>query len=331
MERTFTALSEARPGPKWRDLFQRHWPVYRSWFLSDGVRARPSYAACERALRKHLPELLPTYERLVELTGGGDLEARFLSLYRPPAYLSGCSQAVWSGPEPLLMRNYDYYPRLLEGTLLHSCWNGRTVIASGDSLWGVLDGINSDGLAVSLTFGGRRVTGDGFGVPLILRYVLEFCSTVREGVEVLTRVPSHMPYNVTLLDRAGRFRTVYIGPDRPARVLNTRVATNHQEQVDWPQHAQATATVERERLLLLRLTETDDPARLIRAFLSAPVYATDFEQGIGTLYTAVLDPLRGRVDYLWPRIRWTQHLDEFEEATRTIRYRQQRLKGGKSP
>ena len=25
------------------------------------------------------------------------------------------------------------------------------------------------GLAVSLTFGGRRVVGDGFGVPLILR------------------------------------------------------------------------------------------------------------------------------------------------------------------
>ncbi len=323
MECSFEALSEDRPGAKWQDLFQRHWAAYRAWFLSEGVRARPSYAGCIRALRTHMPELQPTYERLVELAGGGDLEARFLSLYRPPAYLSGCSQAVWSGPEPLLVRNYDYYPRLLEGTILRSRWNDRTVIASGDSLWGVLDGINSEGLAVSLTFGGRRVVGDGFGVPLILRYILEFCATVREAIEVLSRVPSHMPYNVTLLDRGGRFKTVYIGPDRPARVLTTAVATNHQEQVDWPQHARATATVERERLLLLRLTETDDPAKLIRAFLSAPVYATDFKQGIGTLYTAVLDPRRGRVDYLWPRVRWTQTLDDFEEATRTIRFKQQ--------
>ena len=68
-----------------------------------------------KKLRQHMPELLPIYERLVELAGGGDLAARFLSLYRPPPYLLGCSQAVWPGRDPVLVRNYDYSPALVRG------------------------------------------------------------------------------------------------------------------------------------------------------------------------------------------------------------------------
>ena len=39
-------------------------------------------------LRAHMPELVPAYERLVDLAGGGDVAARMLSLYRPPPYLA---------------------------------------------------------------------------------------------------------------------------------------------------------------------------------------------------------------------------------------------------
>jgi predicted choloylglycine hydrolase len=57
-----------------------------------------------------MPELESTYDELVELAGGGDLAARFLSLYRPPPFLTACSQGVWRGAEPALVRNYDYDP-----------------------------------------------------------------------------------------------------------------------------------------------------------------------------------------------------------------------------
>ena len=50
-----------------------------------------------------------------------------------------------------------------------------------DCLWGLLDGMNDAGLAVSLTFGGRPVLGDGFGIPLVMRYVLETCEDVAEA------------------------------------------------------------------------------------------------------------------------------------------------------
>ena len=42
-----------------------------------------------------------------------------------------------------------------------------------DCLWGLLDGINDAGLAVSLAFGGRA-TREGFGIPLVVRYLLEW-------------------------------------------------------------------------------------------------------------------------------------------------------------
>ena len=57
-----------------------------------------------------------------------------------------------------------------------------------DCLWGLLDGINDSGLAVSLTFGGRKDVGDGFAIPLVVRYVLETCDTVAEARAALARV-----------------------------------------------------------------------------------------------------------------------------------------------
>ncbi|MDX1653732.1 MAG: C45 family peptidase [Candidatus Competibacteraceae bacterium] len=321
MEIVFESIREDSPGPRWQALFQRHWEAYRGWFLSEGERARPSYLASVRALRRHMPELLPTYEALVEATGGGDLAARLLSLYRPPPYQTACSQAVWLGRPPLLVRNYDYSIQLLEGVILNTRWNGRRVIAMNDCLWGAVDGMNEDGLAVSLTFGGRRNVGEGFGVPLILRYILEFCTTTGEAVAVLRRVPTHMSYNVTAVDRTGRFSTVYLTPDRPPVVRPVAVATNHQERVEWHQHARATATLERERFLKFRLRESgDEPDRLIEAFLNPPVYSTAFGRGFGTLYTAVYRPVEGTVEYLWPSGSWRQSFADFQEGVRAVHF-----------
>ena len=42
--------------------------------------------------------------------------------------------------------------------------------------------MNDAGLAVSLTFGGRRALGTGFGIPLVVRYLLETCATVERGL-----------------------------------------------------------------------------------------------------------------------------------------------------
>lgn len=162
-----------------------------------------------------MPELVPVWEQLAELAGGGDVEARFLSLWCPPAYIAGCSQTVWIDPqgrdEPALLRNYDFAPALLEGNWLATRWTGRRVAAMGDCLWGALDGVNEDGLAASLSFGGRTVAGIGFGIPLVLRYVLETARNTAQAIAILQRVPVHMSYSVTLLDKAADWATVFVG------------------------------------------------------------------------------------------------------------------------
>ncbi len=321
MKLKFGSIEEAVPGPKWQILFERHWEAYRRWYLSEGVRARATYHRSRKRFAAHMPELVPTYDRLAELAGGGDLAARFLTLYQPPPYLTGCSQAIWGGDDPLLARNYDYSPQLCEAMVIKSAWNGRSVIAQSDCLWGVLDGINDAGLAASLSFGGSRAVGDGFGVPVLLRYVLEFCTTTAEACEALARIPSHMAYNVAVVDASGDFRTVFLAPGRPGDIRRTAVSTNHQDSIEWHDHARATGTLERERHLEQRLKEnTASAQRLVRAFLLPPVYSTSFDRGFGTLYTAVYHPRRREVEYLWPGLRWAQSFQSFREEQVVIRY-----------
>jgi predicted choloylglycine hydrolase len=320
LQLTFEAVAEARPGERWRALFDRLWPAYERWFVAEGDAARPPFLDCEHALREQLPELVPIWERLCELAGGGDAQARFLSLYRPPRYITGCSQAVWSGEEPMLVRNYDYAPRLCEGVLLRTEWSGRPVVAMSDCLIGALDGMNAAGLCASLSFGGRRITGDGFGAPLLVRYVLETCDTAREALDVLRRVRTHMAYNIVVLDRSGDFATVFTGPDAPAVVRRVPVSTNHQGRVEWPRHARETESVERERHLYARLADARQTAEdLVAEFLKPPLRSTSYANGHGTLYTAVYRPERGSVEYLWPGARWAQGLRGFTEGRMTVR------------
>lgn len=327
MHLTFRSVAEDKPGAKWRSLFDMHWPAYRHWFLSEGIEERPTYGETVEQLRRHMPELLPTYGELCELAGGGDIAARFLGLYRPPAYLTACSQVVW--PEgPLLIRNYDYNPALCEGLILKSKWNQRTVLAMVDCLWGVLDGVNDAGLAISLTFGGRRVVGEGFGVPIVLRYILEFCDTVAEASAVLKRVPIHMAYNITAVDKSGAFITAFLAPDREPIVRPLPIAANHQGQVDWHNYARFTSTLERERFIFFRLRERGMTAeRMIQCFLREPLYTTAYDHGFGTLYTSVYAPNEGKARFVWPNGELVQSIDSFVEGLRYQSFAPEALTG----
>lgn len=319
MPLAFRAVAEDRPGPIWAGLFHELWPAYQRWWGREGLAARPTYQEGRRAIRGHMPEILDLYDELVELAGGGDQAARFLSFFRPPPYLSGCSQAIWPGDEPLLVRNYDYDPRAFDSILMKTRWRGRGVIGVSDGLWGLVDGMNDAGLAVSLTFGGRRETGEGFGVPLILRYVLQTCETAAEAGAALARLPSHMSYNVTVLDANRRYVTAYLAPDRETILTRAAVATNHQERVEWSSHARFTATVERERYLLQRLTlhpETEE--KFIGAFLKPPLYSIAFSAGFGTLYTAAYRPRSGEMELCWPSGPWPHSFARFDAGARIL-------------
>lgn len=316
---TFRSVQELELGAKWAALFEERWPHYRTWYLREGEASRPSYATSVRMLRAHMPELMPAYERVVELAGGGDLAARMLSLYKPPPYLAACSQGAWTrGGAPMLVRNYDYAPSRMEGVIWSTRLGERRVIGMSDCLWGLLDGMNDAGLAVSLTFGGRRSLGDGFGIPLVVRYLLETCEDIAQTREVLARLPYSLSHNLTVVDRHGGFLTAYLSPDREPIFREFPAATNHQGIVEWPEQARATRTIERERCVVNLLDEPAMSAEgFVAAFLRAPLFSTEYASGFGTLYTAAYRPTERTVDYRWPAFSWRLGFDGFEEGEHT--------------
>ncbi len=315
----FRSASEAVPGPTWQRIFAAGWPGWSAW-LGDRAGDGADLARAERALRRHMPELAPVWERLVALAGHDARAARFLTFWSPPRYLLHCSQAVVVDAEgPALVRNYDLDPELNEGTLLHSAWLGRGVMGMVEGLSGLADGMNAAGLAVSLAFGGRPAVGRGFGVPLILRYVLEVCRDTPDALEALRALPCHMSYTLTLIDRSGRHATVLLAPDRPAIVTGARHATNHQLGIEWPRHGRESRTLERAAYLGARL---DRNARsLARLFLAPPLHSRRYASGFGTVYTALYRPAAGTVELAWPGLAPVrQDFRSFEPGKRVIRF-----------
>lgn len=274
---TFRAVEEEHPGPRLRELFGERAESYAAWYLRDGDAARPSLAEARQALRTHMPELVSVYEAMVsEVAGGEPTAARMFSFLRPPAALVSCSQAVWSDGEegPVLVRNYDYSPELMDGLILRSHFLDSAVVGTTDGLWGLCDGMNDRGLVVSLTFGGRAVVGDGFGMPLVIRYLLETCGSVDDARPILERLPYSQAYNLTLADTDGHVVTAYLGPDRASSFRRTPIATNHQWVVESWDPVLAASTVAREWWLIRLLDDPDVDARAFSdAFLAPPLYS----------------------------------------------------------
>ena len=323
MQIQFEAIEElGAPGLKFKKLFDEYWPAYNAWLNSKSSDFSADLRTSKAALEKYMPEMLPTYKRLCKLVKADPVAMQFLTGLQPPAYISACSQAVLVEDDILLVRNHDYHPDLLEGTLLSSSWNGKKVIATSDCLIGVVDGMNEDGLTLSLTFGGRKIVGVGFGIPFILRYVLEFCSTVEEAVKALIRIPCHMSYNVTVVDKSGDFKTVLLSPDREALVTDDAYTTNHQIKIDWEENAAFNKTLERSAFLhdLLNRKELN-AEKLADAFLQEPLYNTLFTEGFGTLYTAVYRPIDGTVQLRWQEESLIKSFKDFKEENILIKYK----------
>ncbi len=322
LAKRFVSINEDYPGDKWLEFYRNVDDGYRQWFLKEGDFQRPTYRQCQQALEHYMPEFVPIWERLLNLIDGDDLQARLLSLYCPTPYLTGCSQAVWSRYSPVLVRNYDYSPGLCEGRIQKSCWNGTQVIASTDCLWGALDGMNHHGLCVSLAFGGSDVIGEGFGIPLILRYILEYCKTTRDAVEVLCRIPCNMTYNITLLDQFFDTATVELSPIEAPKVSPAPIAVNHQGDFDMGQYAMFSNSFERKRTIIDRMY---DPMVSLESFIDgfeyAPLFASDYDQNFGTLYTAVYNPSLKAMEIRWPyHTRMYQSFDYFIEQEVWVHY-----------
>ncbi|MBO0804427.1 MAG: hypothetical protein J2P25_15295 [Nocardiopsaceae bacterium] len=292
--------SDGRWGAHLRTLF----PQAESWLTDDGRTAEGARRA-RNLFAEHMPELVPLLDRLAEQVDHPAAGA-FLTMAALKPFFSACTQIGGNGR---LLRNNDFPPGECEATIVRSCFL-RPVIGMQEAGWGLLDGMNDAGLAVSLTFGGRKLAGPGFAVNIALRYLLETCQTVTEAVERLRTIPVMVPWNVTLVD-ADQAVTVYLGPDIELTVAPDACAANHQHLPVPDEDERATRTLQ--RLAAIRASGAD-----VSAMLRPPLYEARFSDGYGTLYTADYQPGKGRVTYHWPGESWEQSFDRYTPGSRTI-------------
>ena len=75
------------------------------------------------------------------------------------------------------------------------------------------DGINEHGLATGLTFVYPRIRKPGLNAGMLVRYLLEKCSTTKESVEELHRLPIASAQTITLADKKGDIAVVECNPE----------------------------------------------------------------------------------------------------------------------
>ncbi|MEV6262643.1 C45 family peptidase [Streptomyces sp. NPDC051784] len=304
--KTFRAIEVADgTDGRWASYARSRWPAADGWLNEDGRTADGAKRARE-LFETHMPELVPVLDRLagqLHRPGG----AVFLTHAALRPFFSGCTQTAGQGA---LLRNYDFGPDDCEGTIVSSRFL-RPVIGMQEAGWGLLDGMNDAGLAVSLTFGGRTVHGPGFAVLIVLRYLLETCDTVDQAVRRLRTIPVNVPQNITLVDPEQAV-TLYVGPDIPMTVAPESCAANHQ-QAPVPQEQERFSRTQ-ERLAAIRMSGVHDVAAMLRP----PLYQFEYDEGLGTLYTARYQPAEGRVTYYWPGEHWEQSFDAFTTDSRTV-------------
>ncbi|MEV8114388.1 C45 family peptidase [Streptomyces xiamenensis] len=314
--KTFRALDlGAGDDGRWAALIRETYPpsLVADWLTAEG-RTDAGALAARRLFATHLPELLPSLRRLTAQLEDIPHAGTFLTLAAVRPFWSGCTQ-IGSGGE--LLRTYDFAPDGVEGTFVRSHLL-RPVIGTQEGGWGLLDGMNDAGLAISLTFGGRKVHGPGFAVVLVIRWLLETCTSVDEALARLRTVPVCIPQNLTLVD-ATRSVTVYLGPDIPLTEAPDACAANHQSETvpeDGEESEEAQrARRSRERLAVLRAAGPD-----VAALLRPPLHKDGHAQGFGTVYSAHYRPAEGAVTYHWPDAdSWRLSFGSFTEETRTVR------------
>ena len=177
-----------------------------------------------------MPELVPAWQRMVELAGGGDLAARMLTLCDTPPLITGCSQAVFPASRSLV-RNYDWDPTLLEGVILRTRADAAARARHGRLPVGAARRRSTTPGSPSRSRSAAAArSAPASAMPIVVRYLLETCATTAAARAGSSRgCPCRSSYNLTIVDRERRRRSPpALAPDRAPRSEPVAAGANHQ-------------------------------------------------------------------------------------------------------
>lgn len=216
---------------------------------------------------------------------------------RPP--IGGCSAAMTGN---VYGRNYDYRPRYYGAQfVLLQASGSHSSIGSSHQLTGRLDGMNEHGLMIGLHQVKKSPRFPGLSADLIVRIILDQCSTTTEAVERLRKFPHAMQYNYSLLDANGVASVVEAGPGAVATRTGAWLAcTNHfQSALLRPLNHHRRAVNSQQRLPPLEawasrgLSAEQMFTALNRS--TSPAFFHGYLRGAGTLHTIVGEPAKRRL------------------------------------
>jgi hypothetical protein len=114
---------------------------------------------------------------------------------------------------------------------------------------------------------------------------------------------------------------VQLAPDHKPIITELHISTNHQGEIDWPEHARFSKTLEREKFLIETLKDPKQSAEgLAATFLHAPLFKRQYNEGFGTVYTSVYRPGEGYMELRWPGNKIKQSFADFHEGNILISY-----------
>jgi predicted choloylglycine hydrolase len=275
--------------PKGRAFLRSKTAGFPWWFnLRTEQRMFAKYApALWEEIGGLADELGVPMERAAYWFGNGGL--------RPP--IGACSAVMTAD---VYGRNYDFRPRYYEARfVLLQASGSHASIGSSHQLTGRLDGMNQHGLMIGLHLIKKSPRFPGLSSILIVRMILDQCSTTEEAVAKLRQLPHAMQYNYSLLDANGVAAVVEAGSGAVAvrtgswlactnhfqsallRPLNRRVA--HSQQRLPPLEAWASGGLSAEAMFTALNRST------------SPAFHHGYVGGAGTLHTIVGVPASKRL------------------------------------
>ncbi|MBE9063176.1 hypothetical protein IQ256_19640 [cf. Phormidesmis sp. LEGE 11477] len=134
----------------------------------------------------------------------------------------------------LFGRNHDYFKqfkKFSESSLIEPT-GFNSFVGQGDTFIGREDGVNDRGLAVGYTFVDGIASQPGINFQLVIRGLLEKCSSVQSAIAWLKSLPLSTYQNLILADRSGELAVVESAPERlevryPEKNAPFIVATNN--------------------------------------------------------------------------------------------------------
>tara|TARA_R110000868_G_scaffold289806_2_gene550066 strand:- start:138 stop:1079 length:942 start_codon:yes stop_codon:yes gene_type:complete len=311
VEKLFRAVDEPVPGAFIRQAVEEGRAFVADWYAK--AERIPDPEECRRRVGAHMPELLGLFDSMTGFAGDDPaMIAALAGIDPPPLIPAGCTVRAFTRPRPTMLRNYDFHPDATSAVILRTGWAGRRVLGMSEGVSGLLDGVNDTGVAAALTFGGQHVYGSGFSIVQIIRYVLQVASDVEAAAEVLRRVPCAWAQNVLVQDRSGKSVRAELAPDREPLIADGNAVTNHQADVA-PRPDSA-------RRLGVACALADDVEAARAVFVEGDLLKQDFDDWLGTLYTAEYLPGEGAVTFHWRDGSWRQSLAQFEPGERRVVY-----------